>query len=121
MVAVLGENSESQEDIFKKGYVLTDEDIEGLEELEAYFNEYLEEEGLNYVFKGIYLDEEGEEEVDFTASLDEDITWYIVFAEKKVEENPKTGDLNLVTLVGTILIGLVGLAIILRKRFIKGN
>ena len=121
MVAIIDGEEGTEETILPKGYVLTEEEIEELESLEEYFNEYFEEEGLDYVFKGFYLDKDGKEEVDFAEALDEDITWYILFEEKAEELPPKTGDLNLVLLIGTILVGIAGVAVVSKKRFAKGN
>lgn len=105
-----------------KGTILPEGSVNELEGLETDFNEYFEEEGLNYVFKGYYTDKEGTTKVDFTKAIDADTTWYILFAEKKAEElPPKTGDLNLVLLIGTIVVGAAGVVIVSKKRFAKSN
>lgn len=54
--------------------------------------------------------------------VEEDEDGNLVVVEKTAEElPPKTGDLNLVLLVGTIIVGLAGLVISSKKRFAKNN
>ena len=35
--------------------------------------------------------------------------------------NPETGDVNLAVIIGTILVGVAGAFVVLRKRFAKSN
>jgi len=112
------ENSESTVAI-KKGYKLSDEDLADFELIEKDINETFEEDG--FVFLGFFTDKEGKDKVDFTKALDSDATWYMVVGEKVEELPPKTGDINLVVLIGTILVGMAGMAIVIRKRFAKCN
>ena len=44
-----------------------------------------------------------------------------IVEEEKKEDNPKTGDINLAFLIGTILIGAAGAVIVSKKRFAKSN
>lgn len=107
-----GKNKESATAYVKKGTVLgaqfKDEFVKNLKE-------ELKEENL-YLYKGIYLDEKLSTDFDFTKSLDADTTMYI-----GVVTNPDTGDVNLFVLLGTILVGVVGLALTSKKRFVKSN
>lgn len=48
-------------------------------------------------------------------------TYAVAYEDITEELPPKTGDINLVALVGTILVSLAGLAIILKKGFAKSN
>ncbi len=137
--------------IFKKGYTFTNEEIEMLEEeiklIEEAINEEVKEYG--YVFLGLYTDAEGKNKVDFTKSLDEDTIWYIVIGEEpeelpdnetgededlveeepkeeskeesKEELPPKTSDINIVMLIGTIVLGTLGIFAVSKKRFAKSN
>ena len=121
LTAILGDEKESQEGIFKKGYTLTDEEITELEELEDYFNEEYKKDNLE--FKGFFLDEEGKTEVDFTKALDEDTTWYMIIGEIEEETPeelpPKTSDINLALLIGTILVGATGVVAVSKKRLAR--
>lgn len=69
-----------------------------------------------YIYDAAYADKDLKTKFDFTKALDADTEMYL-----SVTTNPKTGDINLVALIGTILVGMVGMAIVLRKRFAKGN
>ena len=69
-----------------------------------------------YLYDATYADKDLKTKFDFTKALDADTAMYV-----SVTTNPDTGDINLATLIGTILVGMVGLAIVLRKRFAKEN
>lgn len=107
--------------VILKGYTFTAEEIEELEVLVEELNAKLAEEGLK--LKGFYYDVNGTKEVDFTKALDEDTAWYMIFEEvTDVEElPPKTSDINLALLIGTIMLGVVGTVLVSKKRFIKNN
>ena len=69
-----------------------------------------------YIYGATYADKDLKTKFDFTKALDADSVMYI-----SVTTNPKTGDINLAALIGTILVGIAGVAIVLRKRFAKCN
>lgn len=69
-----------------------------------------------YLFEGIYSDKALKTKFDFTKKLTKDTAMYV-----NVETNPETGDVNLVVIVGTILVGLAGAFVVLRKRFANSN
>lgn len=120
--ATYNDETETEEAIFPKGYKFTKEDLEELKEMEKYINEFLKEEKTDLIFKGFYLDKEGKNKVDLTKTLTEDATWYMIIGKQEaLEENPKTGDINLFILIGTILVGMLGSAFVLKKRFLKAN
>lgn len=85
------------------------------EALEDFFVEGLKEEN-KYVFDGFYTDKELKNKFDFTKALDSDTAMYV-----SATTNPETGDINLAVLIGTILVGMAGAAIVLRKKFAKSN
>lgn len=82
---------------------------------EEFFVEVLKEEN-KYLYDAVYSDKELKTKFDFTKALDADTVMYV-----SVTTNPKTGDINLALLIGTILVGMVGVAVVLRKRFAKSN
>lgn len=109
---------------YKKGYKFSDEEIKELEEelkwLEDAVKEDYKDDG--FVFLGLFSDKDGKNKVDLTKSFTEDTEWYFVIGEEAVEElPPKTGDVNLAILIGTILVGAAGAVIISKKRFAKSN
>lgn len=57
----------------------------------------------------------------FVFESDKFSTYALAYEDEKTELPPKTGDINIATLIGTILVGMFGLAFILRKRFAKSN
>jgi len=69
-----------------------------------------------YLFEGIYSDKALKTKFDFTKELTKDAAMYV-----NVETNPETGDVNLVAIVLTILVGLAGAFVVLRRRFAKSN
>jgi len=117
----------SFETLFTKGYDFSEEEIKELEEeleiLEEDINEMFKEDG--YVFLGLFTDKEGKNKVDFSKSLDENIDWYISVGEKVEEKTeelpPKTSDINLVLLIGTIFVGTAGAVITFKKRLARNH
>ncbi len=88
------------------------------DEVEA-FNAYLEELiGNEYTVNGIYADEELTTEYDLSANVTSDVHIYLKTAELPKEDktqNPKTSDINLYTVILSILLGTVGLGYTLKK------
>ena len=111
------------EAIIKKGYEFSKEEIaefeEMLKELEEDVEKEYKEEG--FVLLGVFTDKDGKNKVDLTKSIDTDTSWYLVVGEKVEELPPKTSDINLVVLIGTILVGIAGAVIVSKKRFAKSN
>lgn len=107
-----GKVDETDKTYIKKGIVLG-------KEFETEFvkvmKEYLKEEN-KYLFEGIYSDKALKTKFDFTKELTKDSAMYV-----NVETNPETGDVNLAVIIGTILVGLAGAFVVLRKRFAKSN
>lgn len=96
-----------------KGAVLTDEEIEELQNID------LEELGLTgYLFKGYYQDADFKTPYDFTKAFDQDTTIYMQLEEIKEEppvENPDTGDINLMIIAGLTILGLAGTVCVTKK------
>ena len=98
-------------------------------------------EDVGYIYNGTFTDEKLKNKFDFKAELEEDSVIYMststvkeeepkeepeeekkdetpktdVKEETKKEENPKTGDLNLVLIIGTILVGTLGVVVTSKK------
>lgn len=118
---------------FVKGYKFSDEEITEMESLGDTINEILKNKELDLIFRGVYSDKEGKNKVDFTKSLDEDTIWYLIIDEKveggegvagdKITEElpPKTGDINLTLLIGTLALAAIGTVIVSKKRIAKSN
>lgn len=121
-IASIDENGKLVSDTIsiKKGTVLT---VEDGEELVAELEESLVDSG--YVLEGLYTSKEMETKFEFPVTLDKDTMLYINVVEEEEEKTeelpPKTGDLNLVLLIGTIVVGAAGAVIISKKRFSKSN
>ena len=115
----LGEEEDLVIPVYKY-MALTEEEVKELEESTA---EAAEEEG--YKIEGFFTDKEFKTKFDFTKPLNDDTTLYINLAkletEKTEELPPKTGDINLVILMGTVLLAGAGVVIASKKRFAKSN
>lgn len=120
----------TEEDVtyVKKGTALG----EGFETL---FKGFIEGEG--YVYNGTFTDEKLKNKFDYKAELEEDSVMYVststvkekepeeekknetpktdVKEETKKEENPDTGDLNLELIIGTIIVGTLGVFVASKK------
>ena len=129
-VDVNGEEEAEVLEVFKYMSFTEEEEEKFVEE----FEKLAEENG--YTFEGFYADEEFENEFDFTKSFEDDRTVYIKMTKIEEEEDipadkeetskneelpPKTGDINLVLLIGTIILGIAGLVVVSKKRFAKNN
>lgn len=101
--------------VVTKGYKFDKEDKEALEEL-------IGEEFDGYVFEGFYTSEDLKTKLDLDKALNEDTTIYMNYVKstKKEVEPPKTGDMNLLLVLGAILLGGTGL-IAIRKKLAKNN
>ena len=104
-----GKVGESVELVLEKGSEI---DKEAFEKIMV---EALKEEN-KYLYDAAYADKDLKTKFDFTKALDVDTSMYV-----NVTTNPKTGDVNLALLIGTILVGMVGMTVVLRKRFAKSN
>lgn len=71
-----------------------------------------------YIIVDFYTDKNLTTEFDFNNSIDEDTTIYLKL-KNTVEPLPVTSDINLIFIVETTLIGIVGIVIILRKKFLN--
>lgn len=103
----------------EKGTVLT---AENEEELLEKLEESLVDSG--YVLEGLYTSKEMDTKFEFPVTLDKDTMLYINVVEEGEEAEelpPKTGDLNLVLLIGTIVVGTAGAVIVSKKKFAKSN
>lgn len=87
---------------------------EELQELIDEINESVAEEGLEFV--GFYLDEDYNEEFDFSEPVNEDLELYLRFIEKKEVTNPETSDINLYIILSLIAVGAFGTALVLKNR-----
>ena len=85
------------------------------EVFEKELKDALKEENL-YLFDGCYADKKLKTKFDFTKEINEDVTMYV-----SATTNPETGDVNLAVIIGTILVGVAGAFVVLRKRFAKSN
>lgn len=95
--------------VLEKGSVLDSEKFEKL------LVEELKKEN-KYLYDATYADKDLKTKFDFTKSLDGDTVMYV-----SVTTNPDTGDVNLITLIGTIMLGVIGLVVVSKKRFAKNN
>lgn len=94
------------------------------EELKAIFKEFLDKTGLTddvYDRMEFYTDKDMTEkiETDEIGPITENLTLYVNIPQLREEElidAPDTADINLITLIGTILIGSLGLAYTIKKR-----
>lgn len=81
-----------------------------------------EHEGKVEIIKDVKLSDDGK---SLTFESDKFSTYALAYEDEvvtdKKEENPKTGDINLAMLIGTILVGTAGAVIISKKRFAKSN
>ena len=93
----------------EKGTLIPKEDFE-----KALVDELKKEN--KYIYDATYADKDLKTKFDFSKALDTDTTMYV-----SAKTNPKTGDINLGLLIGTILVGMAGVAVVLRKRFAKSN
>lgn len=95
---------------------------EEIEEFENELQEAAKKEG--YTFDGFYADKEFKNKFDLTKEFLEDTTVYLkatkITAPSKNEEPPKTGDMNLLLVLGAIVFGGTGL-IAIRKKYAKNN
>lgn len=129
---------EREEEVIQviKGESLTEDEVNQLIEM-------LEEslEGSGYVFDNFYTSDELEEVFDFTKPFTDDVLVFINIVEEEEEEEPvdtpteeeskgeekpeelppKTSDINLALLIGTIMLGVVGTILVSKKRFSKSN
>ncbi|MBQ8193017.1 MAG: hypothetical protein IJZ46_02990 [Bacilli bacterium] len=103
------DEKDKEELVLTKGSYLNKEDFEKL------LKEGLKEEN-KYLYDATYADKDLKTKFDFTKTLDVNTVMYV-----NVTTNPETGDINLAVLIGTILIGVAGIALVLRKRFAKSN
>lgn len=100
-----------------KGYIFSDEEIE---ELNALIEDTVKD--TEFEFKGFFSDAEYTKEFDFTKAVEEDTTLYINIEEVQTREeepekvNPDTSDINLIVLIGTLLIGTLGLGYTIKNR-----
>lgn len=121
------DNNEDEKESFyvAKGTILS-------EEFEAAFKKLVEEDG-KYVYNGAYLEKELKTKYDFTKEINEDTSIYFSIStvkeepkkeetpkdetteETKKEENPDTGDINLALIIGTILVGTLGVVVTSKK------
>lgn len=106
--------------VVAKGYNFDNEDKEALEEL-------IGEEFDGYVFDGFYTSEDLKTKLDLDKALNEDTTIYMNYVKLtkkeetvKNEEPPKTGDMNLLLVLGSIVFGGAGI-IVTRKKLAKNN
>lgn len=113
-IDAMGEQMETE---VPKGYIFSDEEIEELNaEIEAIVRD------TEFEFKGFFSDAEYTTEFDFTKALEEDTTLYINIQEVQTREeepekvNPDTSDINLMVLIGTLLIGTLGLGYTIKNR-----
>lgn len=113
-IDVMGESMGAE---IPKGYIFSDEEIEELNaEIEAIVKD------TEYEFKGYFANAEYTTEFDFTKAIEEDTTLYINIQEVQPREeepekvNPDTSDVNLIVLVGTLLIGTLGLGYTIKNR-----
>lgn len=101
-----------------KGYVFSEEEVA---QLTAALEESLV--GTDFEFKGYFADANYTTEFDWTVAIEEDTTVYLSVAEVQAKEdeeagkvNPDTSDINLIVLIGTILIGSLGLGYTIKNR-----
>jgi len=82
-----------------------------------------EHNGVVEIIEDVKLSEDGKSLIFET---DEFSTYALAYEDKVIEDKkeelpPKTGDINLAMLIGTILVSIAGVAIISKKRFAKSN
>lgn len=86
-------------------------------EMKKEINEKLGAEGLK--LDDFYKDTSYTEIYDMTTEFTEDTTVYVKFIALQEDDgtaNPETADINLITILGTILFGIVGLGYTIKKR-----
>ena len=97
-----------------KGTVFTAEEYQAMVDA---INEALEADGLKLT--GFYLDEDLEDEFDFSTPINEDLELYMAFEEitpEKKEVNPETSDVNLFLILSLAALGTLGTALVLKNR-----
>lgn len=111
-----------------KGTVFT---VEDGEELIAELEKTLVDS--EFVFEGLYTSKDMKTKFEFPITIDKDTMLYInvvkleggqgVPGGEEITEElpPKTGDINLALLIGTIVLGTIGTVIVSKKRFAKSN
>lgn len=77
-----------------------------------------EHNGEVEIIENVKLSEDGK---SLTFESDKFSTYAVAYEDINAELPPKTGDINLVVLIGKILVSMAGLAIVLRKGFAKSN
>ena len=100
--------------------LLPEELVNTDEKIERKYYVIREHNGEVEIIDDVKLSEDGK---SIIFKSDKFSTYALAYEDKAIKEElpPKTGDINLVTLIGTILVGIAGLAIVLRKRFAKSN
>ena len=100
--------------------LLPEELVNTNEKVERKYYVIREHNGEVEIIDDVKLSEDGR---SLIFESDKFSTYALAYEDEAVKEElpPKTGDINLFTLIGTILVGMAGLAIVLRKRFAKSN
>ena len=134
LITVIVDNEKKSEEklVLEKGIIIDSEEFyqvveDGIKDL--------------YTLNGVYSDEDLTKEYNFDVALNDDANMYIDLTsikaesgeetkeEEKTEEvskenktdNPDTGDINLTLLISIIISGMILLALVLKKRFVKNN